>query len=116
MSTHAIEPEAGLGGRLHRHRVRWALGIAVVEGVIVVFSNDVTKWTVMFLALIAGLVYLLARNVKSNVVRQVVWIFAASQLLAFVLVSLGWIVKWALVGGLIVVAILGLAYLFVDHR
>ena len=39
-----------------------------------------------------------------------------SALLAFLLVTLGWIVKWALVAGLIAVAVLGLAYLFVDRR
>ena len=109
-----IEP--GLGGRLRFHRVRISLWIGGLEGIVVLFSHDLTKWTVMFLAVIAGLLYLLGRNAKSNVVRQVAWIFAASQLLAFVLVTLGWLVKWALIGGVIVVAILGLAYLFVDRR
>jgi hypothetical protein len=108
--------EPGLGGRLRFHRVRIALWIAGIEGVIVFFSSDLSKWTVMALAAIAVLLYLLGRNAKSNVVRQVVWILAASQLLAFVLVSLGWLVKWALIGGVIVVAIIGLAYLFVDRR
>jgi hypothetical protein len=108
--------EPGLGGRLRFHRVRIALWIAVLEGVVVFFSHDLTKWTVMFLAAIAGLLYLLGRNAKSNLIRQVLWIFAASQLLAFVLVMLGWIVKWALIAGLIVFAIGALAYLFVDRR
>ena len=107
-----VEP----GGRLRFHRVRIALWVGVLEGIVVLFSHDLTKWTVMFLAVIAGLLYLLGRNAKSNVVRQLVWIFAASQLLAFVLAMLGWLVKWALIGGLIVAAILGLAYLFVDRR
>ena len=116
--TSASHPtvEPGLGGRLRFHRVRIALWIGALEGVVVIFSHDLTKWTVMVLAIIAGLAYLLGRNAKSNVVRQVVWILAASQLLAFVLVSLGWLVKWALIGGVIVVAIIGLAYLFVDRR
>jgi hypothetical protein len=113
-SHRTIEP--GLGGRLRFHRVRIALWIAAIEGVVVVFSNDLTKWTVMVIAIIAVLAYLLGRNAKSNVIRQVVWIFAASQLLAFLLASLGWIVKWALVAGLIAVAVLGLGYLFVDRR
>ena len=113
-SPRTIEP--GLGGRLRFHRVRISLWIGAIEGVVVLFSHDLTKWTVMFLALIAGLAYLLGRNAKSNVVRQVLWIFAASQLIAFVLAMLGWIVKWALIAGLITVAILGLAYLFVDRR
>jgi hypothetical protein len=116
--TSASHPtiEPGLGGRLRFHRVRIALWIGALEGVVVIFSHDLTKWTVMVLAIIAGLAYVLGRNAKSNVVRQVLWIFAASQLLAFLLASLGWIVKWALIAGVIVVAILGLAYLFVDRR
>jgi len=113
-SPRTVEP--GLGGRLRFHRVRIALWIGALEGVFVLFSHDLTKWTVMFLAVIAGLAYLLGRNAKSNVVRQVLWIFAASQLIAFVLAMLGWIVKWALIAGLITVAVLGLAYLFVDRR
>jgi hypothetical protein len=108
--------EPGLGGRLRFHRVRIAIWVAVAEGVIVVFSHDLTKWTVTALAVIAGLAYLLGRNAKSNVVRQAVWIFAASQLIAFLLVTLGFMVKWALVVGVIAVAVVGLAYLFVDRR
>ena len=108
--------EPGLGGRLRFHRVRIALWVAAVEGLVVIFSSGLTKWTVMVLAIVAGLLYLLGRNAKSTVLRQVLWIFAASQLLAFLLVTLGWIVKWALVVGLIAVAVVGLAYLFVDRR
>ncbi len=70
----------------------------------------------MVLAIVAGILYLLGRNAKSNVVRQLLWIFVASQLLAFLLVTLGWIVKWALVVGLIAVVVVALAYLFVDRR
>ena len=108
--------EPGLGGRLRFHRVRIAIWIAVIEGLVVIFSSGLTKWTVMVLAIIAGLLYLLGRNAKSHVLRQVLWIFAASQLLAFLLVTLGWIVKWALVVGLIAIAVVALAYLFVDRR
>ena len=108
--------EPGFGGRLRFHRVRIALWIAILEGLVVIFSSGLTKWTVMVIAVIAGLLYLLGRNAKSNVLRQVLWIFAASQLIAFLLVTLGWIVKWALVVGVIVVAVVALAYLFVDRR
>jgi len=49
-------------------------------------------------------------------VRQVLWIFAASQLLAVILVILAWIVKWAIILAVVVLAIAGLAYLFIDRR
>ena len=108
--------EPGFGGKLRFHRVRIALWIAIIEGLVVIFSSGLTKWTVMAVAAVAVLLYLLGRNAKSNVVRQLLWIFAVSQLLAFLLVTLGWIVKWALVVGVIAVAVIALAYLFVDRR
>jgi hypothetical protein len=46
----------------------------------------------------------------------VLWIFAASQLLAVLAVILAWIVKWAVILAIIVFAVLGLVYLFVDRR
>jgi hypothetical protein len=46
----------------------------------------------------------------------VLWIFAASQLLAVIAVILAWIVKWAVIMAVVVFAVLGLVYLFVDHR
>ena len=44
------------------------------------------------------------------------WIFAASQLLALVLVLFAVMFKWLVILGLVVFAILGLAFLFVDRR
>ena len=116
--TSASHPtvEPGLGGRLRFHRVRIALWIGALEGVVVIFSHDLTKWTVMVLAIIAGLAYLLGRNAKSNVLRQVLWIFAASQLLAVIGVIFSWVVKWAVVLVVIAFVVGGLIYLFSDRR
>ncbi len=116
LSTQHRTIEPGLGGRLRFHRTRIALWIAIFEGIVVLFSHDLTKWTVMAIAVIALLLYLLGRNAKSNVLRQVLWIFAASQLLAFVFAMIAFTVKWALVLGLVVAAVLGIVYLFIDRR
>ncbi|HET7566977.1 MAG TPA: hypothetical protein VFJ91_03235 [Gaiellaceae bacterium] len=113
-SSHALEP--GPGGWLRARRTRLALWIAAAEGVIVAFSHDVTKWTVIVLAAAATLAWSAGRNSRSSLVRQALWIFAASQLLAVVLVLLAWIVKWAVILGLVVFAVVGLAYLFLDRR
>jgi hypothetical protein len=56
------------------------------------------------------------RESGSHLVRQVLWIFAASQLLAVIVVILAWIVKWAVILAVVVLAVLGLAYLFLDRR
>jgi hypothetical protein len=113
-STHLVEP--GPGGWLRERRTRLSLWIAAAEGIVVAFSHDVTKWTVIVLAILATLTYYAGRNTTSSLLRQILWILLASQLLAVVLVLLAWIVKWAVILGLIVFAVLGIVYLLFDRR
>lgn len=101
---------------LHEKRTRLALWIAAAESVVVLFSHDLTKWTVIALAVIAVLSYLGGRESRSQIVRNILWIFAASQLLAVIGVILAWIVKWAVIMAVVIFAILGLVYLFTDRR
>ena len=108
--------ERGPGGWLQHRRVRLAAWIAAAEGIVVLFSHDITKWTVIVLAIVGVVGYLGGRESRSRIVRNVLWIFAAAQLLAVVLVILAWIVKWAIILAIVVLAIGGLAYLFVDRR
>lgn len=116
-SPHAIEHGSSRAGRwLHGRRYRLSFWIAGLEALVVAFSHDVTKWTVVVLAIVGVVAYLGGRDTRSDAVRQVLWIFAASQLLAVVAVILGWIVKWALILAIVVFAIVGLAYLFLDRR
>ena len=113
-STQTVEP--GRGGWLRARRQRLALWIAAGEGVIVAVSHDLTKWAVLGLAVVAGVSWAFGRHSKSNGVRQVLWIFAASQLLALALVLLAVTFKWLVILGLIAFAVLGLAFLFFDRR
>ena len=116
-SSHAIDHGTSRAGRwLHAHRIRASLWIAALEALVVLFSHDVTKWTVIVLAIVGVIAYLGGRDTRSDVVRQVLWIFAASQLLAVIAVILGWIVKWAIILAIVVFAVIGLAYLFLDRR
>jgi hypothetical protein len=114
--SHAIERSSSAGRWLARRRVRAALWIAAAEAVVVLLSHDVTKWTVIGLAIVGVLAWLGGRNSRSQVVREVLWIFAASQLLAVIAVILAWIVKWAVIMAVVVFAVLGLVYLFLDRR
>ncbi len=114
-TSHAVDHK-GPGGWLRQRRTRLALWIAAAEGVVVAVSHDVTKWTVTALAIIAVLSFAAGRNTKYATVRQVLWIFAASQLLALILVILGWVVKWAVILALVLFAIGGLVFLLVDRR
>ena len=116
-SPHAVEHGSSRAGRwLEQRRYRLSFWIAGLEALVVLFSHDVTKWTVVALAVVSVLAWLGGRESRSQVVRQVLWIFAASQLLAVIAVILGWIVKWALILAIVVFAIGGLAYLFLDRR
>jgi len=113
-SSHAVEP--GPGGWLRAHRNRLSLWIAAAEGIIVAFSHDLTKWAVIALAALAVFAFAYGRNHSSNVVRQALWIFAASQLLALLLVLFAVVVKWLVIVGLVAFAVIGLAFLFFDRR
>jgi hypothetical protein len=116
-SPHPIEHGSSRTGRwLEARRYRASLWIAALESLVVLFSHDVTKWTVIALAVVGVLAYLGGRDSRSSIVRNVLWIFAASQLLAVIAVILGWIVKWAAILAFVVFAVLGLVYLFRDRR
>ena len=116
-SPHAIEHESSRAGRwLEARRYRLSFWIAGLEALVVLFSHDVTKWTVIILAVVGVVAWLGGRDSRSQVVREALWIFAASQLLAVIAVILAWIVKWAVILAIVVFAIVGLAYLFLDRR
>jgi len=93
-----------------------ALWIAVGEGVVVAVSHNLTKWTVVAIAAIAGVSWLLGRNSRSNGIRQALWIFVVSQLIAVVLVLFAVFFKWLLILGLVACAVVALAFLWFDRR
>jgi hypothetical protein len=104
------------GRWLGAKRIRISLWIAAIESIVVYFSHDITRWTVIVLAIVAVICWIAGRESRSATVRHILWIFAASQLLTVVAVILGWIVKWAVVMVVVIFAILGLVYLFLDRR
>jgi len=116
-SSHAVEHGSSRPGRwLQARRFRLALWIAAAEGVVVFFSHDLTRWTVIALAVVGVIGWLAGRESRSNIVRQVLWIFAAAELLAVLIVILAWVVKWAIILGIVAFAVVGLTYLLLDRR
>ena len=113
-SPHQIE--RGPGGWLRARRHRLALWIAAAEGVVVAVSADLTKWTVVALAAVSAIAWWLGRNSRSNGIRQGLWIFVVSQLIAVVLVLFAVFFKWLLILGLIACAVIALAFLWFDRR
>jgi hypothetical protein len=103
------------GGYLRQHRIKLSLWIAVAEGLLVIVGI-IPHLAVYILAIAAIAFYaLLARNYRSNTARQSSWIFAVSQLLV-VLVPIVWFVaKWVAIVAILVIAVLGLIFLFTEH-
>jgi len=92
----AIEHGSTPTGRwLRVHRIRLVLWIAVAEGIIVALSQDVSRWTIIALAIpLLALYVIWGRHARSDTVRQVAWIAGASQALAVVVVIMAFILSW----------------------
>jgi hypothetical protein len=113
-----IEHSTSRTGRwLRARRNRFALSIALVEAIVVVIFHDVSRWTVIAVALVAFALYWFAgRASRSDGFRQVSWIFAASQLLAVIAAALAFIVFWAAILAAVVFAIIALFFVITDRR
>ena len=113
-----IESGSSRAGRwLRERRLRFALWIAVLEGVVVAVRGDISRWTVVGIAALVLVIYMLVReNVRWDAARQVVWIVAASQVLALLVVILAFVVGLVALVLVALFAIVALAYLFTDLR
>jgi phosphatidylserine synthase len=102
---------------LRERRLRLALWIAVVEGIVVAIRGDISRWTVVIIAALVLLVYMSLRDrIRWDAGRQVLWIVAASQVLALLVVILAFIVGLVALVLVALFAILALVYLFSDLR
>ena len=117
LRPYALEHRTSRAGRwLRARRLKLALWLAVVEGILVVF-HVIPGWTALVVAAVVIALYLfVGRNVRSDTVRQVSWIAAGSQICVALVPVVAFVVG-AL--ALIVVAVLALiaaAALFADRR
>ena len=112
--------EAGstrIGRWLRERRVKIALWVAVVEGLIAAFSHDIGRWTILIMAVIVLAFYVVAgRELRWDVARQVSWIAAASQVLAILVIIFAFILKLVAIVAIVAFALIALFYLFTDHR
>jgi hypothetical protein len=118
VSQSAIEGGSSRAGRwLRERRLKLALWIAIAEGIVVALRGDISRWTVVGIAALVLIIYMLTReNVRWDAARQLLWIVAASQVLAVLVVILAFVVgvvALVLVG---LFALVALAYLFTDLR
>jgi hypothetical protein len=118
IGTGAIDHHSTRAGRwLRQRRLRIALWIAVLEGIVVAISSDVSRWTVIIVAVLAIALYAFAgRTTRWDTGRQISWILAASQALAVVVTILSFIVLWTALILVVIFAVIALVVLFGDRR
>ncbi len=84
--TAANHQRSGTALWLARRRLKIAIGIAVLEGIIVALSADFSRWTVIIVSAPIIAFYILAgRSLQSDTGRQLAWIAAATQAFAILL-------------------------------
>lgn len=104
------------GSRWIGSRTKIALAIAFVEGIIVWTAGDISRWTVLAIAIPFIVLWVAwGRGNSRQVVREVTWVAAASQALAVILVILAVILSWLALVLAIVLAVLALLFLFADR-
>lgn len=102
----------------HRRLRRWrvAVGIALVEGVVVALSPGVTRWTVIALAVAAVALYAtVGRTTTRRQLHDALWIFAFSQALAVIVAVLSFFVSWIAYTLAALLAVVVLVLLAVDR-
>ena len=118
--SHAIEGSRGPTGWLHRHRFRIVLWVAVIEGVLVWATHGLHIATIVVLGVVALACLMLFRfttaRTQSPFLHQLVWLLAASQLGATILVAAGYILIGALIVLLVIFALVALGLLLLDRR
>jgi hypothetical protein len=104
------------GRWLRERRLRIALWIAALEGLLIVLGQ-IGRWPAIIVAGAILVAYLLgARSIKSETAYQVMWIIAASQALVALVPLIWWFVTRVL--AIIIVAalaVVALVYLFSDR-
>jgi hypothetical protein len=84
--TAADHERSGTALWLARRRLKIAIGLAVLEGIVVALEQDFTRWTVIIISAPIIAFYILAgRSLQSDTGRQLAWIAAATQAFAILL-------------------------------
>jgi hypothetical protein len=118
--SQAIEGTPEKAGWFHRHRFRIVLWVAVIEALVAWVTHGLHITTIIVLGVIAVACLILYRYVtertNSTLLHQLVWLLAASQLGATVLVAVGKILISAFVILLVIFALVALGLLLLDRR
>ena len=104
------------GRALRENRLKLALALAVVEGVLVL-AGEIRWWVVVLVAIGAVVLYIgRGRQARREEIRQTTWILAVSQLAVVLVPAFALVLTAFLAVALVVVAIVALVILLRDRR
>ena len=104
------------GRFLRENRLKIALIVALVEGVLVLVG-EIDWWVVVLVAIAAVALYVSrGRQTRSQKLREVSWIFAVSQLAVVLVPALALVLTAFTIFVLIVLAVVALVVLLRDRR
>jgi hypothetical protein len=117
MNSLSIEHGSTRAGRwLRMRRLRFALWIAVVEGLLVVF-HVIPVWAALLVAAIVLVLYLVVgRGLRNDALRQASWVAAASQAFVAMVPVLVALVGVVAIVAIALLAVVALIALFGDRR
>jgi hypothetical protein len=105
-----------IGRRLRDSRLRIALIIALIEGILVLLGS-IDWWIVLPLAIAAVALYVTrGRGARRQDVREASWIFAVSQVAVVLVPALALVLTALAVVALVIVAVVALVVLLLDRR
>jgi hypothetical protein len=105
-----------LGRSLRENRLKIALLIAVVEGLLVLFG-EIDWWVVVLLAIGAVAVYVTrGRTARRPELREGSWIFAVSQVAVVLVPALALVLTALAIVALVILAVVALVVLLRDRR
>ena len=105
-----------IGRRLRESRLRIALVVALVEGILVLLGS-IDWWVVLLLAIVAVASYVMrGRSAHREEIRAVSWIFAVSQVAVVLVPVLALVLTAFAVVALVLIAVVALVVLLRDRR
>ena len=104
------------GRALRENRLRIALLLALVEGILVLVG-EIPWWSVVLVAVVAVALYVsVGRKSGRDEVRELAWIFAVSQVAVVLVPALALVVTAFAVVALVLLAVVALVVLLRDRR
>jgi hypothetical protein len=101
---------------LREYRIRIALSIAVVEGILVIF-DQIAGWVALAIAAIVLAFYVLVgRNLRHDTTRLVSWIAATSQVFVALVPVLVFVIGTIALIAVAILAVVAIVALLADRR